>query len=279
MKTIVAALHGILTNQTDPSWPDKLDAWLFHHDPDIKVLKKEYSAGPFPLWNCLIKDPQLARALANELELLLQQSPNDQQEQEPPALWFVAHSNGAVIALLTARLLIEKGYRITGLILTGAALEADIHKNEIYEWYCEDDIGAAIAYSSLDDLVLNGAPAAVPWPVEAASMPSSFLPRLGPWSVVLWSKLRDWFWGKLMWPYGCLGRTGWLCQGQAVQSKQGSPSFNQIFTRWYAGGHSTYFTPGNIESTFEQFHTDITVHTPTLDNEIGLAADATPARF
>src|SRR4051812_761006 len=63
MKAIVAAIHGILTNQTDPSWPDKLDAWMLQRDPEIKVLKKEYSAGPFSLWNCQVKDPRLARSL------------------------------------------------------------------------------------------------------------------------------------------------------------------------------------------------------------------------
>ncbi len=72
--TLLAAIHGILTSQTDPSWPDKLDAWMYVRDPGVKVLKKEYRAGPFPRWNCWIKDPLLARSLANELELFLGQA-------------------------------------------------------------------------------------------------------------------------------------------------------------------------------------------------------------
>ena len=68
-KTIVVAIHGILTGQTEPSWPDRLDAWMWHRDPDIKVLKKEYRAGPFPRWNCLVTNPLLARALAERLEV------------------------------------------------------------------------------------------------------------------------------------------------------------------------------------------------------------------
>jgi hypothetical protein len=71
MRTIIAAIHGILTNQTDPSWPDKFDAWMAQRDPEVKVLKKEYAAGPFPRWNCWVKDPRLARSLANEIELFL----------------------------------------------------------------------------------------------------------------------------------------------------------------------------------------------------------------
>jgi len=69
MKTIVVAIHGILTSQTDPSWPDRLDAWMYRRDANVKVLKKEYRAGPFPRWNCWFKDPLLGRGLANEIEL------------------------------------------------------------------------------------------------------------------------------------------------------------------------------------------------------------------
>src|SRR2546425_3792626 len=128
MPILLAAIHGILTRQTDPSWPDKLDAWMAGRDPQVKVLKKEYAAGPFPRWNCWVKDPLLARGLANELELFLSPSTLDTQHSSP-SVWFVAHSNGAVIALLAARRLIARGHRIGGLILTGAACEADVEKN------------------------------------------------------------------------------------------------------------------------------------------------------
>src|SRR5207245_6763248 len=91
MKTLLVAIHGIMTNQTTASWPDKLDAWMFDYAPEIKVIKKEYRAGPFPRWNCRIKDPALARSLANELELFLDRPIFDPSPQ--PELWFVAHSN------------------------------------------------------------------------------------------------------------------------------------------------------------------------------------------
>src|ERR1051325_2551891 len=74
MRILVATLHGIMAEQTDPSWPDKFDAWMFERDPEVKTMKKEYRAGPFPRWNCWFKDPFLARSLANELELFLQPS-------------------------------------------------------------------------------------------------------------------------------------------------------------------------------------------------------------
>src|SRR5436309_8737151 len=154
MSTIVAALHGIMTGQTDPSWPDKFDAWMFKRDPGVKVLKKEYRAGPFPRWNCWVKDPLLARSLANEIELFQRGQRPEVRDQMPdfgaltsstlPPIWLVAHSNGAVIALLASKRLIERGYRIGGLILIGAACEADIQTNGIFPWYCSLHIRAAI---------------------------------------------------------------------------------------------------------------------------------------
>src|SRR2546427_7475580 len=107
MPILLAAIHGILTRQTDPSWPDKLDAWMAERDPQVKVLKKEYLAGPFPRWNCWVKDPLLARGLVNEIELFLDPLRSDtgpvlrsrtaEGGHSTPSLWFVAHSNGAVI--------------------------------------------------------------------------------------------------------------------------------------------------------------------------------------
>src|SRR2546427_11065293 len=119
MKTIVTAIHGILTSQTDPSWPDRFDAWMLKRDPEVKVLKKEYRAGPFPWWNCWVKDPLLARGLANELELFLGEGRWEKEDSEhgfndSPPIWLVAHSNGAVIALLASKRLIERGHRIGG---------------------------------------------------------------------------------------------------------------------------------------------------------------------
>ena len=293
MRTILVAIHGIMTNQTDASWPDKLDAEMYHRDPEVKVIKKEYRAGPFPRWNCLVKDPALARSLANELELFLVQSskfkvqgstvplgspsPGGEGRGEgeslchtldfrlqtldlSPALWFVAHSNGAVIALLTAKILIDRGYKIAGLILTGAACEADLAKNGIANWLRprpasdpqlstlnhQPSLGAAIAYCSHDDAVLAGDPRAV---------------RTHSTASQIFQKLRAFLWGRLIAPYGCLGRTGWLSGGKPIQGSrfkvQGSTVFGRLLTRWYKGGHSTYFTPENIDRTFDQIYHDI----------------------
>jgi hypothetical protein len=303
MRIVIAAIHGILTGQTSPSWPDELDAWLFERDPDFKVLKKEYVAGPFPRWNCWVKDPRLAQSLANELALFVEDhsggtngaaaplpgvSFSDAERPSPclgfvtrhgPPIWFVAHSNGAVIALLTAQRLIARGYQIGGLLLTGAACEADVQRNGVLEWCSSGALGTAIAYSSEDDEVVAGDP----------RVAGSVL-----------RKLRDWAWGRLMWPYGCLGRTGWVLttspestvlspqsttlttspesrvhgpqstthgptsKVQRPQSTELGPESGggRIFTRWFRGGHGCYFAGDKRTATFEQIYRDIVAFTP-----------------
>jgi len=240
MRILLTALHGILTGQTDPSWPDRLDAWMFERDPNVKVLKKEYRAGPFPRWNCWVKDRLLARSLSNEIELFFTDS--GKHEFQFPSIWLVAHSNGAVIALFTAGILIERGHRIDGLILTGAACEADIDRNQVLEWQSRGMLGAAIGYCSMDDKLLNA---------DGAGDRTS--------DNVLTKFFRS-LWGKMLWPYGSLGRTGWLLQGRPLASslEDSSKSGSQrLFTRWFSGGHSTYFTPKNMTATFEQIYRDI----------------------
>jgi pimeloyl-ACP methyl ester carboxylesterase len=242
---IIAAIHGILTRQTDPSWPDKLESWLATAQPEALVIKKKYSAGPFPRWNCWVKNPALARSLAAEVAALVE-SCTDECKLKPD-IWFVAHSNGACIALLAARELIELGYCIAGLILTGAACEADLSRNGVLEWLQSGRLGCAIAYSSADDEIVAGDErAATQW---------------------IW-KLRDAVWGWLIWPYGSLGRTGWLYKGWPVNAiavdangivreATDGPEGGVALTRWFPGGHSAYFRPERIEQTFETISKDL----------------------
>ena len=63
MRPIIVLAHGILTRQTVASWPDQFHSWLELelHGANANVLKKEYIAGPFPLWNVLVKNRLLAR--------------------------------------------------------------------------------------------------------------------------------------------------------------------------------------------------------------------------
>lgn len=145
MSRLIVAVHGILTSQTDASWPDLFDAWMYRRDPLSRVLKKEYRAGPFPKWNCLFKDPKLAKSICSEVA---------QFDAELP-LWIVAHSNGAVIALQVMRRLIEAGRHIDGCILVGAACSSDVEETGVYDWVNRGQLGEAWAFSSAQDGVVN----------------------------------------------------------------------------------------------------------------------------
>lgn len=232
MKRIIAAVHGILTGQTDPSWPDKLDAWMYRHDPEVKVVKKEYDAGPFPHWNCRVKNPRLARSLANELELLEVNRTNPRLAE----VWFVAHSNGALVALEAARILVSRGHTVAGLIFTGAACEGDVTRSGLLEWARAGRLHRAIAYCSRKDAVLGG-------PVRP------------------FEKL----WSLLIRPYGRLGCTGWLCNETPITP--GHLWFDHFQTRWSNGGHSSWFAADQIEHTFAQFYHDIMSLDPSNKNQ------------
>ena len=259
MRALLVVIHGILTRQTEASWPDHFDAWLARRDPECRVLKKEYRAGPFPRWNNWIKNRQLARGLAAEIELFRSRPASENPVPEGalssnslPPTWFIAHSNGAVIALLATQRLIARGCWVGGLILTGAACEADLDRNGILHWVRSGRVGAAIAYGSAEDHVLAGDPRA--------------MPSFG-------SKLRQWAWRKLLWPYGCLGRTGWTWPGHTPRRSIANPEdpaklcptpFPNISMRWFSGGHSSYFDPSNRIATFELFYHDVLATSPQV---------------
>lgn len=215
MRAIIAAVHGILTTQTDASWPDKLDAWMMRRDSGIKVIKKEYAAGPWPKWNCLVKDPKIARGLVAEIKLLIEPGTGRVNDMVSTPIWIVAHSNGAVIALKAAKLLIEDGYRVTGLILTGAACDADVDRSGVAGWLEAEELGTAVAFCSADDQVL-----------KKVSNP--------------WTRL-------LTWPYGDLGRRGWMRDGVRYD-------LTGTQTQWFSGGHSCYFQRSRINDTFERIY-------------------------
>ena len=81
------------------------------------------------------------------------------------------------------------------------------------------------------------------------------------------NRVRQWCWGKLMWPYGCLGRTGWL--GERLMDEELRVERSTIRTRWFRGGHGCYFAPGQIEQTFEQMYEDIECHVYATSSSAG----------
>lgn len=166
---LVVAIHGILTRTTAPSWPDHLDAFL----RDVKVEKRDYVASPFAPWNVFVKNRRIAHGLADELALHY-----PSLTREPPALHFVAHSNGCDIAMKTIQILAARGIRTETVILTGSVTDPDIYGSGVAQLVDAQMLGRAYAYCGDRDLPLR-------------------LP--------------------LKWPYRSLGREGWKLNGEAYE--------------------------------------------------------------
>jgi hypothetical protein len=151
MRPLVVLAHGILTRQTVASWPDQFHAWLERNGVNATVLKKEYIAGPLPLFNVHVKNRLLARGLAAEIELFC----NSDSAQDDPPLYFIAHSNGTDVALKTIKRLAASGIDTHTFIAVGAVLKGDIVNNGITELLAQGHLQRAVAYSSHSDLAIR----------------------------------------------------------------------------------------------------------------------------
>ena len=218
MKPLVIAIHGIMTSQTDASWPDKFDAWMARRDDSFKVLKKEYAMGWWPLWNVWFKDPRLARALTNEIAEFCEGSGG--KIYRHPEIWIVAHSNGCVITMLTLKLLFAMGIKVKGVILTGGACEADVNATGILDWVSRGLLGVAAAFSNYDDEVVKHK---FIWPYGHLGH-TGFTAGNAPFER--WDDARQ---EKIIWT-----------------------------DRFAGYGHSGYFAPEHREDTFERFYQILT---------------------
>ena len=155
MRPLVVAIHGILTGQTDASWPDRLVADCLSRD--VPALKREYVAGPFPHLNVWWKNPRHAEALANEIRLF------DGVRSGEWALHFVGHSNGCDIALQTVRMLADLNIRVQSLILTASVTHPDVLSSGVLGLVMSGRLRRAVAYCSDGDLPLR-IPTLLKWP-------------------------------------------------------------------------------------------------------------------
>lgn len=216
---ICAAIHGILTGQIAVSWPDDFQAWCARYAPGVRVVKKEYTAGPFPRLNWY-KNWRIAKGLANEIEAFIGWKVREHTalgcveftsgREQKDSIWLFAHSNGAVIALNTMRRLVASGVHVRGIFLTGAACDSDVVRNGVRPAVEAGQLGRAVSWSSPNDGVVKC----------------------------------DGVWKYLKWPYGDLGRVGWQFGGKPFNTWR-------IYTLKANGGHSSYFDGAQREETFQ----------------------------
>ncbi len=238
MRPIIIAINGILTRQAVVSWPDQFDAWMERGgtsstSPQPKVLKKEYCAGPFPLYNVHVKNRILASGIAAEVALLCDQAElgGTSSTSPQPALHFVSHSNGTDIALKAIKKLAARGIQTETFIAVGSVLHPDIADNGVLDLLEEGDLKRAVCYCSASDLALR--------------------------------------FGRHTLGYSDLGRCGWRLNGVDVNeilkfsppliggTSPQSSDRPQCFSRSFDGfGHGDYFTTHRA-ATFELFRKDM----------------------
>jgi hypothetical protein len=144
--TVICAVHGILTGTQEASWCDAFDAYAWKQDPSARVLRKEYMAGPLPIWNCCYRNPRLARSLVAEVEQFLARGCS--------RVCFVGHSNGCEVALRAARILIDNKVPVFSMVLIAGACESDVLRSGVFDWVSDGFLYRATAVSSRADAVL-----------------------------------------------------------------------------------------------------------------------------
>jgi pimeloyl-ACP methyl ester carboxylesterase len=131
---------------------------------------------------------------------------------------FVSHSNGADIAVRAIRkLAAQTGARTNALVCIGAAIQSDVGKNGILELLTTNDLGRAVAYCSESDRTLAT---------------------------------------KVKWPYGDLGRTGFLPHVIGLPLRYEGDV--RLMTRWFPGySHTGYFASLNEDKTYDMILRDV----------------------
>lgn len=171
---IVGQFHGILTGQSDPTWPDYGTEFFAGISPSIHTINSEYFALPLPRIEAL-RNRGRSRALADDIEFC---GSFLRLEHDSPAISLVAHSNGGVLALQVARDLIKRGFTIRSLVLIAPALRTGPATREIADWIEFGFLDYALLVRPTRDLLIGA---------------------IG----------KNWRTKLFSWPWGSLGYDGW----------------------------------------------------------------------
>lgn len=153
---IVGQFHGILTGQSSPTWPTFGTGYLDATHPQVKTINAKYYALPLPRIEAL-RNRRRAKALANEVydAWTEAQGFEDPTYQMTP-ISIVAHSNGGVLALQVARILIGWGIPLRSLILIAPALRTGPASKEIAEWIERGMLESALLVRPTRDILIGG---------------------------------------------------------------------------------------------------------------------------
>lgn len=235
---LIVAIHGILTGRADATWPERFERWAAARLDRTAVLTDQYDAGPFPVWNCFIRNPRASRALGKVVENWIDSAPEDNQRVR---VHIVAHSNGCDIARRLAIRLTSRGYDVESLLLFSAAIPNTVEKMGLWPALKSEPetgrLGRLVIYSGDSDRVLAPSP---DWS--------------RPWTVAL---------ACARWPYGNAGRVG-ISDADRKISGMGSTvagdgirAVNRVFRGWEHGDFFPPQYPGRVESVFQMIGRDM----------------------
>lgn len=174
---VVGQFHGILTGQSSPTWPTFGTGYLDATHPEVETVNAKYYALPLPRIEAL-RNRRRSRELAGEIYARMCMALADLTPANHIPISIVAHSNGGVLALQVARILIGWGVALRALVLIAPALRTGPATREILEWMERGMLDRAVLVRPTRDLVIGGIGAN--------------------WRTKLFS-----------WPWGSLGHDGW----------------------------------------------------------------------
>lgn len=168
---VVGQFHGILTGQSSATWPTFGTGYLGEVRPEVRTVNSTYFALPLPRIEALRnrgRSEKLAREIFDAWDALPASAP----------VSIVSHSNGGVLALQVARILIGWGFALRSLVLIAPALRTGPASEEIGDWLTTGMLGSALLVRPTRDLLIGGIGAN--------------------WRTKLYA-----------WPWGSLGSDGW----------------------------------------------------------------------
>lgn len=165
---VVGQFHGILTGQSSATWPTFGTGYLGELHPEVRTVNSTYYALPLPRVEAL-RNRRRSEKLACDIYDAWCELENFADPEWSVPISLVSHSNGGVLALQVARLLIGWGIPVRSLILIAPALRTGPASCEIADWIERGMLESAVLVRPTRDILIGGIGAS--WRTKLFSWP------------------------------------------------------------------------------------------------------------